>query len=190
MHNFEVVTAATSYPVSVTEAKAHLNITSSTKDNYIEGLVKTATLNIERYLNRKLITQTWKVYYDDFCHVMQIPFGSLQSVTHVKYYNQEATQTTLASTNYWVVKETDPGYIKRAYDVTYPEVQNGRPNAVEIQFVCGYGAATDIPEDIKHAIKLLVTDYYENKGTVVLGPVNKIPSYLIDLIHSYKLYIA
>jgi uncharacterized phiE125 gp8 family phage protein len=188
MHNFEVVTSATSLPVTAAEAKAHLNISSSTKDVYIETLVKVATSNIERYLNRALITQTWNVYYNDFCPRMYLPFGSLQSVTHIKYRDSTGAQVTVSSSDYWVVKETDPAYIQQGYDTTYPEVQNGRPNAVEIQFVCGYGDATDVPEDIKHAIKLLVTDYYENRGTVVLGNVSKIPSYLIDLIHSYKLY--
>jgi uncharacterized phiE125 gp8 family phage protein len=188
MHNYDIVTPATTYPVPVSEVKDHLNISSSTRDNYIQGLVKTATSSTERFLNRKLMTQTWVVYYDNFCDVMRIPFGTLQSITHVKYYDLDGELQTLDPANYWVVKETDPGYIKRGYDVTYPEVQYGRPNAVEIQFVCGYGSSADVPEDIKHAIKLLVTDYYENRGTVVLGNVSKIPSYLIDLIHSYKLY--
>jgi uncharacterized phiE125 gp8 family phage protein len=188
MHKTVVVTPAATYPVTLPEVKLHLNISSSTKDSYIQTLISAATSNIERYLNRALITQTWKVFYDCFHEEMKIPFGALDTVTHIKYYNQEATQTTLATSQYWVVSQTDPGYIKRAYDVNYPELQNGRPNAIEIQFVCGYGEAEDVPEDIKHAIKLLVTDYYENRGTVVIGTVSKIPSYLTDLIHSYKLY--
>lgn len=189
MHNYELVTAATTYPVTMTDVKnQHLNITSSTKEAYIESLIMVATKNVERYLNRALITQTWKVYYNDFCHRMYIPFGSLQSITHVKYWDNTGVQQTVSASDYWVVKETDPGYIQQGYDTTYPEVQYGRPNAVEIQFVCGYGDANAVPDDIKHAIRLLVTDYFENRGTVVLGNVSKIPNYLIDLIHSYKLY--
>jgi len=53
----------------------------------------------------------------------------------------------------------------------------------------GYGdAVTDVPEEIRHAIKLLMTDLYENRGTIVLGTVNRIPQYIIDLIHSYRIY--
>jgi uncharacterized phiE125 gp8 family phage protein len=188
MHKVSVVTAATTYPVTLPEVKLHLNISSSTKDSYIDTLISAATTNIERYLNRALITQTWKVFYDCFHNEMKIPFGALQSVTHVKYYSQSATLTTWATSQYWVVSQTDPGYVRKAYDVSFPELQNGRPNAIEIQFVCGYGLAASVPEDIKHAIKLLVTDYYENRGTVVIGTVSKIPSYLTDLIHTYRLY--
>jgi uncharacterized phiE125 gp8 family phage protein len=55
--------------------------------------------------------------------------------------------------------------------------------------VVGYGlSGTSVPEEIKHAIKLLITDMYENRGTVVMGSVAKIPNYITDIIHSYKIY--
>jgi uncharacterized phiE125 gp8 family phage protein len=55
--------------------------------------------------------------------------------------------------------------------------------------VVGYGlSGTSVPEEIKHAMKLIITDMYENRGTVVLGSVAKIPNYITDLIHSYKIY--
>lgn len=191
MHKTVLVTAPAIEPLEVSEAKTHLNVTSSTHDTYIGTLIATARRQIERYLNRALITQSWKVYYDRWQHELLIPFGSLSAVSTVKYYNTEGTLTTLTENDYyWIVTTTDPGRIVRKYDATYPELQYGRPDAIEIAFTAGYGATSAaIPDEIKHAMKLLITDMYEHRGQVVVGDrVGKIPDYITDLIHSYKLY--
>lgn len=205
MHKTVLVTAPTIEPLSLEDAKTHLNVSGTSKDTYIEGLIKTARRQVERYLNRVLITQSWKVYYDCWQHELLIPFGNLQIATYsvgppevlaspvVKYRNLEGTLTTLTESDfYWVVTNTDPARIVRKYDATYPELQYGRPDAIEIAFTAGYGATSAaIPDEIKHAMKLLITNYYENRGDVVVGPgytVGKIPSFVTDLIHSYKLY--
>lgn len=192
MHKTVLVTAPAIEPLEVSEAKTHLNVTSSTHDTYIGTLIAAARRQIERYLNRALITQSWKVYYDRWQHELLIPFGSLSAVNTVKYYNTEGTLTTLTENDYyWVVTTTDPGRIVRKYDATYPELQYGRPDAIEIAFTAGYGATSAaIPDEIKHAMKLLITNMYEHRGTVVADTrgVHPIPSYITDLIHSYKLY--
>lgn len=199
MHKTVLVTAPSVEPLTTAEAKTHLNISGTSQDTYVSTLITTARRQVEKYLNRALITQSWKVYYDHWHYELMIPFGSLQIVGAspgpaspvVKYYDIDGTLQTWASSNYWTVTTTDPGRIIRAYDVTFPELQYGRPDAIEIAFTAGYGVAADVPEDIKHAMKLLITNYYENRGDVVIGAgytVGKIPSFVADLLHPYKLY--
>jgi uncharacterized phiE125 gp8 family phage protein len=200
VHKTVLVTGPSVEPITTTEAKTHLNVSGTSKDTYIDTLIVTARRQIERYLNRALINQSWKVYYDCWKHEMKIPFGRLQiagaspgpASPVVKYYNTSGTLTTLTESDYyWVVTTTDPGRIVRKYDVTYPELQDGRPDAIEIAFTAGFGAAaTAIPDEIKHAMKLLITNYFEHRGDIVIGgqTAHKIPSYITDLIHSYKLY--
>ena len=201
MHKTVIVSDPSIEPITNTEAKAHLNISGTSKDTFVDSLITAARRQVERYLNRALITQSWKVYYDCWKHELLIPFGNLQIVGAspgpaspvVKYYNIDGTLATLTESDYyWVVTTTDPGRIVRKYDVTYPELQYGRPDAIEIAFTAGYGVTSAaIPGEIKHAIKLLIANYYENRGDIVMGPgvtVNRIPSYITDLIHSYKLY--
>jgi uncharacterized phiE125 gp8 family phage protein len=203
VHKTELVTAPAVELLTVSEAKAHLRFTGSSKDAEITRMIKAFRTSIERYLHRALITQTWKVYYDCWHNEMKIPFGNLQLVTGqstptviekrplIKYRDDAGTLTELTeSTYYWVVKSTDPACIVRKYDVTYPELQSGRPDAIEITFQCGYGsAATDVPEDIIHALKVMLTDYFEHPGSIVIGDrVNRIPDHITALIHNYKLY--
>ena len=193
MHKTVLGTGPEVEPLEVTEAKAHLNVSGSSKDPYIDSLITTARRQIERYLHRALITQSWKVYYNNWQHTMLIPFGSLQAVASIKYYDINGTQQTLTESDYyWVVTTDDPGCIVRKYDATFPELQHGRPDAIEIAFTAGYGATSAaIPGEIKHAMKILIGNYYSNREDIVIGAgvtVGKIPSYITDLIHSYKLY--
>lgn len=191
MHKTVLVTGPSVEPVTTAEAKTHLRVSGSSQDTYIDTLIKTARFNVEKYLNRVLINQDWKVYYNRWCNELLIPFGKLNSVASVKYRDLSGTlQTLTADDYYWVVTTEDPGRIIRKYDATYPELQYGRPDAIEIAFNAGYGAAaTAIPDDIRHAVKLLITDYYEHRGSVVIGTTaGKIPDHVTALLHPYKLY--
>lgn len=196
MHKTVLVDGPSEEPITTAEAKTHLHISGTSKDTYINTLIVTARRQLERYLNRVFITQDWKVYYNNWCNELLIPFGSLQYSTSadlvVKYYDLNGDQRTLSEEDYyWVVKTTDPARIVRKYDATYPELQYGRPDAIEIAFSAGFGdAATAIPDEIKHAMKLLITNYYEHRGNIVIGreQAQVIPSYITDLVHSYKLY--
>jgi uncharacterized phiE125 gp8 family phage protein len=185
----EIVTPPASEPVTLSEAKAQLSVTSSAHDTRITSLITTARRQVERYLKRALITQTWKVYYNCFHAVMELPYPPLQSVTHVKYYDDSGTLQTLSSDLYWEDLASEPGKIVRKYDAVYPELLAGRPNAVEIQYVAGYCDAEDVPEDIRHAILMLVTDYFDNRGEVVVGSIaQRIPGFIKDLVHDYRMY--
>lgn len=186
----EIVTPPASEPVTLSEAKAQLNVTSSSQDTQITRLITVARRQVERYLKRALITQTWKVYYNCFHHCMEIPYPPLQSVTHVKYFDDAGVQQTLTESDfYWVNSEHEPAQIVRKYDAVFPEILAGRPNAVEIQYVAGYGDADDVPEEIRHAILMLVTDYYDNRGEVVVGSIaQRIPGFIKDLVHDYRMY--
>jgi uncharacterized phiE125 gp8 family phage protein len=177
-------------PVSTADAKTHLRVTG--EDSYIAELVKAAREQVERYLNRALIQQTWDIYFDRWENEFRLPYSPVSSITDIKYYDLDGVQRILDSNLYYFVKESDPACIVRKYNVTYPDLEYGRPSAIVVRQVCGYGtAASSVPSPIIHAIKLLVTDMYEHRGTNVVGSssfVNKIPNYIIDLIHSYRLY--
>lgn len=187
--NLKLETAPLVEPVNTADAKLHLKVSGSTEDAYIDSLVKTARLNIERYLGRALITQTWKAYFDKWQRDLMLAYSPVQNITSMEYYNTSGTLTALTE-GFWEDLLSEPARIVRKKDTTYPELQDGKPNAIVVEYVCGYGdAATDVPADIVHAIKLLVTDYYDNKGEVVVGTIaTRIPGHIKNLLHPYRLY--
>ena len=183
---YKLVTAPASLPLTVNEVKEHLRITNTGEDNYINNLIKTATKSTEKYLNRALLTQTYDLYLDRWENVIQLPFPPLVSVTSVTYNVNQ----TLATSLYKVVNSAEPGYIQRAYDTSYPTLDN-IPDAIVIRYICGYGEdAEDIPEDIRHALLLQVGDMYAHRETMLSDTrVFILRKYLYDLIHPYKIYV-
>jgi len=189
-HQTKLLQGPVMEPLTLQQVKDHLKIDGTNEDPYLTGLAITARISLERYLNRVLITQRYTAFYNRWHGQMEIPFPPLQSIDQVRYYDGTGELQVLDEDGfYWIVDSTDPARIVRKFDSVYPELQDGRPASILIDFTCGYGDPEDVPEDLKHAMKLIITDYYENRGSIVIGQVNKIPSHIIALAHSYKIYL-
>lgn len=169
-------TAPTAQPISLEQAKQHLNIVSgwTEDDDVIKSHIKTATKKVQQWLRRKLITQTWYSYYDNWplTPYFVLPFGNLQSdpAVSIKYTDTDGGETAWDTDDYTVDTNSDPGRIVLAYNAAYPSVTLAPMNPIQIEFVCGYGdASTDVEEMILHGIKLRVDDLYNNRGDVLVG---------------------
>jgi len=167
-----IVTAPATTPISVSEAKSHMNVTFSDDDTLIGIYVNSATALCEQILQRKLITQTWKMYLDHWPAYIKVLFGNLQSVTHIKYTDTDGDQETFSSDYYDVDTNSVPGRINLKYAQTWPSATLNATNPIEIQFVTGYGASsTDIPADIRNAILLTTAHFYENRENQIVSNV-------------------
>jgi uncharacterized phiE125 gp8 family phage protein len=170
-----LVTAATADPVSLFEVKEHLRITHDDQDQQLTDWITAATAYVQNLSGRQLVTATWKMTLDCFPVTpdpIYLPRPPVQSVTHVKYYNQAGTLTTWDSSDYTVDLNTEPARIQPDYQTYYPTYQE-RIGAVEIQYVCGYGAASAVPYTYKQAIKMLVGHWYLSREGIAIRSVTK-----------------
>ena len=94
-------------------------------------------------------------------------YPPLSSVTSIKYYDTDETVATFSSSNYIVDTHSEPGRIELQYSEVWPSTVLRPINGVEIIFVAGYGAASAVPDVIKHAIKILIAHCYENRELVI-----------------------
>lgn len=165
--------APTSEPISLTEAKLHLRRTSTHEDALITAMIKAAREKMEKHCWRAFVTQTWVLYRDQFPCIggldsdewgsIFLPNPPLASVTSVQYVNTSGTTTSLTATTDYVVDTTpEPGRIYPAYGVSWPSVRDV-PKAVIVTYVAGT-AVNSVPEAIKHAMKIQLTQWYENRG--------------------------
>lgn len=183
----ELITAATEYSVSLDDAKAHCRVDFDGDDAYILSLIKVAELMVEKLTWRKLVTSTWKTYYDCFPSVIELPFGNIQSVSSIEYVDDDGAAQTLSSSLYQTDLVRAPARIKPAYNEDWPSTRD-QMNAVSVEYVAGYGAASAVPEALKHAALLLIGHYYENREQVVLGVVpNEVQFTFNALIEPYSL---
>jgi uncharacterized phiE125 gp8 family phage protein len=169
-----IKTAATVEPISLDELKYHLRIDldDTDQDDYLNGLIATAREEAEELTWRKFISQTWYAYLDDWPNedYIVLPFGSLQSVTAIKYTDTDGDQSTWTSSEYIVGTDYLKGRVTLAYGYTWPNTTLYPSNPIQIEFVCGYGdSEASVPAEIKHAIKMLASEMYENRETSLIG---------------------
>lgn len=187
-------TAPVVEPVSVLEVKKHLNIESEyfNDDEYIDSLIPIVRENAEQVTRRRLITQTWLAYFDGWpsSDYLELPFGTLQSVTSVKYYETDDTENTMAAADYGVDTDSMVGRIVLDYGESWP-TETLRPRSpIKIEFVCGYGTAgSDVPGPIIQAIKIGIADLFwarssEQPANVVTGRVGNIFN---NLLRNYRI---
>jgi len=161
-----VRTAAPAESILTTaEARAHLRVTSSDEDTYISSLIAAAEAYLDGYsgiLGRALVTQTWSQSFDGFpaCGELRLPLGNVQSVSSVSYYDESNNAQTFSS--YSVVTDARGPKLALDADASWPGTYN-RPDAVTVTWVCGYGDASDIPEAIIHAAKLLIGQWFDHR---------------------------
>lgn len=177
-----LVTAPTAPIVTLAELKKQVHTEYYTDDDaYLQSLELAATQKIDGadgWLGRALKEQVWEYALDKFPCVshggyapIYIPLPPLVSVDSVSYTASDGTATALTGFRVFNVGGTQPAYIVPAVDETWPATK-GEPEAVVITFTAGY---TTVPEGIRHAIRLLVAHWFENRESVSELKMQELP---------------
>lgn len=169
----DVVTPPSGLVVSLEEAKLHLHEDRAEQDARITALIQAATQHLDGprgWLGRALLTQTLELRTDRFpcCpHGFSLPYPRVQSVTSVTYVDDAGVTQTLAGSAWQLIKDDFSPRLQLAYGQSWPSARLWA-DAVKVRYVAGYGAAADVPESIKLAIKFFVEHFYE-----VTSPVDR-----------------
>lgn len=186
MAQYKLVTAPSSEPITLEEAKAYLRVDDSTEDTLISALITAARRKFENDTLHYLLPQTWELYLnrDEISsEPISINKSDITAISSVKYYDSSNTQQTLSTSDYQTAISGKPSCIQI---ITMPTIYD-RLEAMVIRFTLGYTNAAAVPEDIKLAIKLLLATWYENRQTVVTGTqVNDIPMTYQFIMETYR----
>lgn len=184
-----VSVAATIDPVTVIEAKKHLNLDHTDDDAYIEDLIAAATDAAQAFTNRQFITATLIQRLDYFPDEIRVPRPPLIAVASIAYVDSAGASQTLAASEYQVDTAQQPGRIRPAYGKYWPAVRSDTYNVVTVTYTAGYGAtAASVPKRIRQAIKAIVAMLYEHREPIVTGvSVERIPEVAKHLLWSYRI---
>jgi uncharacterized phiE125 gp8 family phage protein len=166
----EIVTASTGYPILLDTIKDHLRIErgETAENDYLKGLRDAATDQVESITNRKLMTQTWYAYFDDWSadEYIELPYSPLQSVptTGIVYTNSTSGSTTFGSSAWEADTVSEPGRIVLENSESWPTDILHQRNPIQVKYVVGYGAAsTTVPQPIKQAMLLMIGQWHEQR---------------------------
>ena len=145
-----------SEPITLSEAKTFLRIDSSDEDTLISEMITAARIAAEEQTGKSLISQSWQVAYDD-CPppVVKLPNGPVQSVTSVKSIDENAAETIVSATSY---------HLNALQELVFESVPSG--HQIIIEYVAGFGAASDVPANLVQGILLHVANLYEHRDAM------------------------
>jgi len=207
MAGLKVTTQPTIEPISIEEAKEHLRLDDDIDDIPVLTFIKAARLWAEKYTGRAFITRTVQQYLDStasildplyegirtgietraYSNYIELAASPVISVTSINYYNDSDTQSTWATSNYYVDNVNDLGRIYLRDGGTFPTDLRAA-NGLEINYTAGYGTSrSDIPSDIKLAMLQYMTFAYEHRGEQEGGTPPMPPKILSTLLNPYKI---
>jgi uncharacterized phiE125 gp8 family phage protein len=139
-------------------------------------LLPAARIKAETILRRALIAQTWEKYLDQFPYwTWPIPLPPLQSVTYIRYVDDNGVQQTLSPSLYVVDGISSPARITPSFGNTWP-ISLAINNSVWIRFSCGYANAAAVPTPIKQWMLMHLASLYEQREQMSLGGAIRVMS--------------
>ncbi len=202
---YALLTAPATEPVTLAEAKAHARVEVSDDNDLIEDLITGARELVEQETRRALITQTWTLTLDawpgsprddwwdgtregpitlmetDEVEIRKAPFLAISSV---KTIEEDATQTTWSSDNYYTATRHGFGRLIKRSGIVWPSIVTPvrQAGGILITFTAGYGAtAASVPVALRQAIKDIVAHWYENRG----DDTKEVPMKAMRVIQQY-----
>lgn len=177
------VAAPASEPVTLTQAKAQLRVDHSDDDTLIASLIKAARAHIEAACAVRFSARTGVSFKcDGFSDLARLPEAPVSSIASITYIDAAGASETLPTTVYEVRADgLDVGIVLKT-DQTWPTIQSG--SRVTVTAAIGYATA---PDDICHALLMLIAHWYENRATVNVGNItSELPFAVNALISNHR----
>lgn len=193
--------------MAYTDIQVHLRLDGTTDQTLVEGMISAVTKRIESFIDQKLMTQVWSIFYDKFPtenaddqdawwdgeqvgHVnslsksirkLELPFGPCTSVSFIKTFDESDGTYTMDGSLYSVDYIGPRPVIALKSGNSWPSTTLRPVNGIQVQATFGMSS---VPEDIKSAMKICVSRLYENRGDAIENFV--FPSTALLLLDPYK----
>lgn len=183
-----LVSGPAAEPLDLDDVKAHLRIDGDDEDTLLGSLITTSRSHVETAMGLALITQTWRWQADCWPKggVVELMTRPIQSVEQVAVRGTDGGETVLDPATYTVDVSGQTGRIA-PNDGRWPQ-PGALLGGIEIGFTAGFGdAATDVPEPVRQALRLLVAHWYEVRNPVHIGQMaSRVPDTVSELLMPYR----
>ena len=180
------LTDGDSEAISLTEVKQHLRIDETDDHDALLLFITAVRQATEQYLERTLINSQWQYEIDSFPSdgMICLPFGPVTSIDSVQYYDDDDVQQTVTATDYEFGRD---GRLRPTSTKVWPSTYD-RLNAITITYWAGETHAGNVPEDIRHAMRLMVGNYDQNREDTAYTQVFSIPHGFKHLLNAHRVH--
>jgi uncharacterized phiE125 gp8 family phage protein len=180
-------TAPATEPVTLAQAKDQLRVTHDDEDTLIGRLVSVAVAHFDATgaLGRAMITQDWAQWEPQSPGYVRLDMGPFQSLVSVEYYDADGVLQTADLADFETRLKNDFVICRPKENAEWPNADD-RDDAIKITYRVGYGDADDVPENVKHAILLLVGHLYENRESSTEAALKELPMGIEFLLNNER----
>lgn len=173
---------ATAEALTLAEVKEHLRIVDNDDDAWVTAMIPVVRKVTENHLRATIMAATWEYKLDCFAPEILLPMAPVDSITSIKYIDDDGIEQTLAVAEY---QFDNKGRLKPAYDKSWPSTRR-QLGAVTVTYVAGVTTAAEVDQDIKLAMKLWIGHYDLNRENVAFTQVSEIPNGARDLLSPHR----
>ncbi len=149
-------------PVSLEEAKAWLRVDHGDEDAQIAALIAAARQAVENSTKSRLITQAVRLEAAEFHYLAKPRIGPIQNA-ELRYIDVAGDEQTMPADDWRLIGGPLAPRVELVDGRHWPDVAR-RGDAVRLDAVVGYGdTGEDVPGNIRLAIQMLVTNWYDNR---------------------------
>ena len=158
MTTLTVISPAAESPLSLDAAKAFLRVGDAAEDSFISDLIQSARERMEQVAGLALVTQTVRVTWSDWPSSIQgrgarLPISPVRQLLSVTVRDADGASSLHADRFQILCGRI---YL-RPWSMLPPVPVGGR---IEIDIEAGFGAAADLPEDLREALLHLIAAMY------------------------------
>jgi uncharacterized phiE125 gp8 family phage protein len=169
------VANSTFEPVSVQRAKHNSNIPDGEKafDSFLADCIQSARDYIERQLGCCICEAAYTLTLSEFpIYGIDVPVWPVQSVESIAYKDTANANQTITLGDI-VQPVNDDRYTIYLNDWTAFPTAKTTPNAITVSFTAGWPTQAAIPPAISRAMLMLVSHWFENRESVLVGQTSK-----------------
>jgi uncharacterized phiE125 gp8 family phage protein len=188
----ERITAPAEPFLKIDEIMAHLRIDSDDELIYLAQLRD----SVERALDaqngitgRALVTQQWRKTVDSFAALEcdYLDFPPTIAIDAIKYIDTNDILQTVAAVVWGSETRRERTRPRLKAGQSWPNDLSSEPGSVMIEWTAGYGAATAVPANIKHAGLLMIGLLYENRESHSQGGKFELSPSISWLLDPYRI---
>jgi uncharacterized phiE125 gp8 family phage protein len=168
-HNFfmmmqsEAPSAADLMPITLQDAKAFLRVQGAQDDMLISSLVAASAELIEQYSMLRFGRREVAFSFDEMRNEFALPVLPFHGLLSISYLDQENNVQEVDVSSYSFVLRNGVPHVFSA-DVPRVSVKRSR-NSVTVRVEAGFDNSEAVPERVKNAARLLVSNAYDNRST-------------------------
>lgn len=159
-----VTTPPDGEPLDIAAARRHLRVVHTVEDDDIKDWITTAREHIEEVCERAIMPQKWTERQMGFPREIELRGQTVRSVVSVRYLGLDGVWQDLPAGAFSLDLDGRNAFVRPAAGVIWPQATR-----VEVLYDLGYASADTVPRRVISAMKLLLADFYVNRGSSIVG---------------------